>query len=230
MHFIMKFNKNVSSCSIIGFLKASLLCSSIAYSAAITDDQLEGELTRQFRDFKGLTIPSLSTPVCKAVQFIYSLTQNDQETNLDRKLALILRQGAGVGGLRVSGPVANEAERSVMFAGLNKAKQKGAKKDDFMSTMTRDPNPAIAHHQDYLGTIYDVLNEKSTEATGISSLDFVQSPPVYQSFNTDVKIHHAVKTNNWGELSKEVPNPEEFKKQSKQFTSYGDRNREMILL
>lgn len=208
--------------SAITLLKVCLLCATGAYSAEVTDDMLEQQISRQFREFRGATISS-TTGVCKAVQFIYTLMQSD-DANLSQKLALLLSRGAGVGG--IANRQATEDERAMMFMALNKAKQNGAKRGDFV-TDTTDSDLA-AHHQAYLGTVYDVLSEQSTETATPAAFDFIGDKSAYHTFNTHVKLGYAVKTDNWQELSKEVPNPEEFKRQAEKVRTYYVPKKEQV--
>ena len=203
---------NISNCRyrfsfIVKALKVSMLGCSLGCGTCMTDDALEKQLHSQYQLFQGRAVPYVTAPVCKAVQFMYHLLENPDEY-LARKLAMLIGRGAGVDG--ISQRPATEDERKLIFSGLYKAKEMGAKEQDFFSS----PSPALwQRHQVYVSTVYHLLTNPLGYTPSLPGfINFAQKTHAYAALNQKAKIHYAVKTQEWSgfanQLSPQVITPQ----------------------
>lgn len=182
-------------------LKISLLCCSVAYGADMTDEALTAQVARQYASFRGCSIPNIDTPVCKAVQFVYSLTQSQTpDSYLGRKLALLISRGAGVGGIDEKRQ-ATEDEMKVLFTGISYAAVKGAKDENFKTTC--DPTTVTEKHQHMVFAAFNELSDCEEEKSATPT-NFVQKPEMLQPFVRAILPGYVTKTGDFNVLTSYV--------------------------
>lgn len=140
--------------------------------------QLTFEIEREYQTFRGARIPSLTSQLCKVVQFIYHLQGKKGDAYTAQKIAMIIGNGTGVGGIDLH-RTATDDEKKVIFDCLHKSVKRGAAFSDFQLS-SRATDSVIGQHQRVVEMAVTVINTR--EEWGVNqSFNFINDS-LYDSF------------------------------------------------
>lgn len=160
-------------------LSLVLICFSIHPSYCKVDKKLEEEITKDYQAFRTHRIPGLTNQPCKAVQFVYSLQEQFQQNpnkRIAEKIAAIISEGAGVGGIDTERQ-ATEDEKTILLGALSLS----AANKVILTDPTKDSsiNSKSLSHQQYVYDVYRAINNLQLNLT---DYNFLNNKNVYKNF------------------------------------------------